>query len=291
MRVSSLPGGASNPVGRITAGENCEGALASAATQCKSAQHLPLRDQRNLLNCDTTSLVTPEMSSMLGHTKSVVKITSEKRSARCERDVVNIGMRSKTKKFSQGVHQHLAECGGSAFVMTPFFKIHDSHRDSQTILSYESLLIKRYQPRLNVLKLWICQQLVHWCAAILSGSYTLETALSLFLSHDQFSNWPKQSFLALQTLDQNIEFSLLWFKRKNSFICVCDFLILWFYGLMIIHFHFHFVASYSFLMSRKVKHVRWNNLIQCFNISYVLYESILFQLKTRVTHIWTVSFF
>ena len=57
------------------------------------------------------------------------------------------------KRFTQGVHQHLAECGGGAIVMTPFFKIHDSHRDSQTILSYETLFIKRYKPRLNVLKL------------------------------------------------------------------------------------------------------------------------------------------
>ena len=57
------------------------------------------------------------------------------------------------KRFTQGVHQHLAECGGGFLVMTPFFKIHDSHRDSQTILSYETLFIKRYKPKLNVLKL------------------------------------------------------------------------------------------------------------------------------------------
>ena len=57
------------------------------------------------------------------------------------------------RRFSQGVHKHLAECGGGTVVMTPFFKVHDSHRDSQTILSYETLFIKRYQPRLNVLKL------------------------------------------------------------------------------------------------------------------------------------------
>ena len=57
------------------------------------------------------------------------------------------------KQYTQGVHQHLAECGGGFLVMTPFFKIHDSHRDSQTILSYETLFIKRYKPKLNVLKL------------------------------------------------------------------------------------------------------------------------------------------
>ena len=56
------------------------------------------------------------------------------------------------KKFTQGVHKHIYECGGG-FVMTTFLKIHDSSRDSQTILSYESLFIKRYKPKLNVLKL------------------------------------------------------------------------------------------------------------------------------------------
>ena len=57
------------------------------------------------------------------------------------------------KRFSQGVHEHLATCGKGVFVMTPFFKIHDGNRDSQTILSYETLFIQRYRPRLNVLKL------------------------------------------------------------------------------------------------------------------------------------------
>ena len=56
------------------------------------------------------------------------------------------------KKFTQGVHKHIADCGGN-FHMTPFLKIHDGKRDSQTILSYESLFIKRYKPKLNVLKL------------------------------------------------------------------------------------------------------------------------------------------
>ena len=55
-------------------------------------------------------------------------------------------------KFTQGVHKHIYDCGGG-FQMTPFLKIFDGSRDSQTILSYESLFIKRYKPKLNVLKL------------------------------------------------------------------------------------------------------------------------------------------
>ena len=56
-------------------------------------------------------------------------------------------------KYTQGVHEHIAKCGGGRFVMTPFFKLHDNSRDSQTILSYETLFIQRYKPKLNVLKL------------------------------------------------------------------------------------------------------------------------------------------
>ena len=56
------------------------------------------------------------------------------------------------KNFSQGVHKHISECGGG-FCMTPFLKIHNTSRDSQNILAYESLFIKRYKPKLNVLKL------------------------------------------------------------------------------------------------------------------------------------------
>ena len=57
------------------------------------------------------------------------------------------------KKSTQGVHEHISKCSNGKFVMTPFFKLHDSNRDSQMILSYESLFIKRYKPQLNVLKL------------------------------------------------------------------------------------------------------------------------------------------
>ena len=58
-----------------------------------------------------------------------------------------------SKKFTQGVHEHIATCGDGQLVITPFLKIHDSSRDSQTILSYETRFIQRYKPRLNVLKL------------------------------------------------------------------------------------------------------------------------------------------
>ena len=57
------------------------------------------------------------------------------------------------RKFTQGVHEHLANCGNGNFCMTPFFKIRDSNRDSQIILSYETLFIKKFQPQLNILKL------------------------------------------------------------------------------------------------------------------------------------------
>ena len=57
------------------------------------------------------------------------------------------------KKFSQGVHEHISKCADGRFQMTPFFKLHDNNRDSQMILSYETLFIKRYKPSLNVLKL------------------------------------------------------------------------------------------------------------------------------------------
>ena len=57
-----------------------------------------------------------------------------------------------SNKFSQGVHKHIHDCG-KGFLMTPFFKLHDNNRDSQTILAYESLFIKRYKPKLNILKL------------------------------------------------------------------------------------------------------------------------------------------
>ena len=56
------------------------------------------------------------------------------------------------KNFTQGVHKHIAECGGG-FSFTPFLKIHNANRDSQSILAYKSLFIKRYKPKLNVLKL------------------------------------------------------------------------------------------------------------------------------------------
>ena len=66
------------------------------------------------------------------------------------------------------MHEHVSKCGNGNFVFTPFFIIHENSRDSQTILSYETLFIKRYQPRLKVLKLWYIQlfwtkwQFFHW---------------------------------------------------------------------------------------------------------------------------------
>ena len=56
-----------------------------------------------------------------------------------------------SRKAFMSILLHVAR---EIFVMTPFFKLHDKTSDSQMILSYESLFIKRYQPKLNVLKLW-----------------------------------------------------------------------------------------------------------------------------------------
>ena len=60
---------------------------------------------------------------------------------------------SDKKYHTQGVHEHLATCGNGQFLMTPFFKIKSSERGHQTILTYESLFIKRYKPSLNESKL------------------------------------------------------------------------------------------------------------------------------------------
>ena len=57
-----------------------------------------------------------------------------------------------SQRFTQGVHEHLFNCGKSVFSMTPFFKIKGS-TDHSTILVYEDMFIKRYQPKLNQSKL------------------------------------------------------------------------------------------------------------------------------------------
>ena len=58
-----------------------------------------------------------------------------------------------TQNFTQGVQEHLHKCGKGVFTITPFFKIKGQNRDHSTILAYEELFIKRYQPQLNASKL------------------------------------------------------------------------------------------------------------------------------------------
>ena len=55
-------------------------------------------------------------------------------------------LRFRAKKITQGVHEHISKCGNGQFVITPFLKIHDGSRDSQTILSYETLFIHVTDP-------------------------------------------------------------------------------------------------------------------------------------------------
>ena len=60
---------------------------------------------------------------------------------------------SDKKYHTQGVHEHLATCGKGHYSMTPFFKVHSTNRDHQTILQYESYFIQKFQPALNQSKL------------------------------------------------------------------------------------------------------------------------------------------
>ena len=143
--------------------------------------------------------------------------------------------------------------------MTPFFKIRESHRDNSVIW--------RYKPRLNVLKLWTSKQVVPHYPAFFSESNSFETALllshSLSLTH----------MISLKLTKEVILYSE-WNKALNSLFCelvctcvFCVFVISYLDDFIFSCFnsiYIFFVASWSFLMSRKVKHVKWNNHIRCF---------------------------
>ena len=102
---------------------------------------------RHHFTCDTRNVIYALTCAGCG--ANYIGKTEREVRERCGEYRLAIG----NKKFTQGVHRHIAECGNGNFVMTPFFKLHDNSNDSQLILSYESLFIKRYQPKLNVLKL------------------------------------------------------------------------------------------------------------------------------------------
>ena len=102
---------------------------------------------RHNFTCDTRNVIYAVTCSGCGD--NYIGKTEREVRERCGEYRIAI----ENKKFTQGVHEHVSTCGNGNFIFTPFFKIHDNSRDSQTILSYETLFIKRYQPRLNVLKL------------------------------------------------------------------------------------------------------------------------------------------
>jgi hypothetical protein len=57
------------------------------------------------------------------------------------------------KKFTQGVHQHIFFCGKGVFSMTPFYKVQTRDRGHAMILSHEEFFIKKFDPKLNRLRL------------------------------------------------------------------------------------------------------------------------------------------
>ena len=101
---------------------------------------------RHNFTCDTSNLIYALTCGTCG--KNYIGQTERTVRERCGdyRRAIN------TQNFSQGVHEHIHNCGKGQFKMTPFFKIKGSN-DHSTILSYEDLFIKRYQPELNNSKL------------------------------------------------------------------------------------------------------------------------------------------
>ena len=102
---------------------------------------------RHHFTCDTMNVIYA--LTCTGCSQNYIGQTEREVRARCG-DYRNA---IETKKFTQGVHEHIYNCGNGKFLMTPFFKLHDSDRGHHMILSYESLFIKRYKPKLNHLKL------------------------------------------------------------------------------------------------------------------------------------------
>ena len=138
------------------------------------------------------------------------------------------------KKFTQGVHKHIADCGGK-FCMTPFLKIHDGKRDSQTILAYESLFIKRYKPRLNVLKLWLL-----WASTdICSLWWHLEFLVASFLVSVWLLLIQVDKIATIQSLCHS---HLISSTGRTHFICV------FFHAFFVSIFFGHFCPNISYFL-------------------------------------------
>ena len=101
---------------------------------------------RHHFTCDTSNLIYALTCGTCG--ANYIGQTERPLRERCGdyRRAVN------SQTFTQGVHEHLFNCGNGIFSMTPFFKI-KGNSDHSTILAYEDLFIKRYKPRLNHSKL------------------------------------------------------------------------------------------------------------------------------------------
>ena len=131
----------------ITRGRPCKccDLLRECNTFCFEGSPEPF-ELRHHFTCDTKNVLY--LVTCLKYGLDYIGKTEREVRERCTEYRLTI----EKKQFSQGVHKHISECGGG-FCMTPFFKLHNPSRDSQTILAYESLFIKRYKPKLNVLKL------------------------------------------------------------------------------------------------------------------------------------------
>ena len=102
---------------------------------------------RHHFTCDTSNVIYALTCGSCGH--NYIGQTERTVRDRCGdyRRAIN------TQNFSQGVHEHLHQCGKGNFKMTPFFKIKGPTSGHSTILAYEDTFIKKFQPTLNKSKL------------------------------------------------------------------------------------------------------------------------------------------
>ena len=158
---------------------------------------------------------------------------------------------SDKKYHTQGVHEHLATCGKGHYSMTPFFKVHSTNRDYQTILQYESYFIHKFKPALNQSKLgW-------WASDALLMTFHLVTTIScqsvdfmrsLSLSHFRII----LNFMNIS--DSNV--TLVWLKCDSNATRIrlkCDSNVILFsiciFGCTKLFLFLLFVASDHLLMS------------------------------------------
>ena len=99
-------------------------------------------------NCDTMNI----LYALTCQTCGLNYIGQTERSVR-ERNGDYRRAISDKKYHTQGVHEHLANCGKGHYLITPFFKIKSTNRGHQTILQYETYFIQKFKPALNESKL------------------------------------------------------------------------------------------------------------------------------------------